>query len=248
MKNYTAKKSSKTKYPIIKKFPIALWICLFSSSISYAQLSHEFHLGFSALRIWNINPPVMMNPTDPMVTSLDNYFSPHIGYDLHFNENNFIIGFRLGATYEEGNSSREFDEIKITSEDLRNSYFGEIRFGYNLLNLNSSYIQLAGGLRLGQIYYHKLEGDFNGWWNFKAEATDARIPTLDYVLAIAYQYNFNRKKLFQKHHLGIRVSLDMLYMRPRQNFGSDYRRYSSIALGPSVSLVWRINNKRSGLY
>jgi hypothetical protein len=189
-----------------------------------------------------------MNPTDPMVTSLDNYFSPKVGYDLHFNENNFAIGFRLGATYEIGNSSKEFNEIKITSEDIRNSYFGEIRFAYNALNLNNSYIQLAGGLRFGQIYYQKQEMDIFGG-TYTLEADNASIPTLDYVLAIAYQYNFNKRKLFSKHHLAFRFALDMLYMRPRQNFGSsDYVKYSSIALGPSVSLVWRINGKRNGLY
>ena len=232
---------------MVKKFPIALWICLFSSSISYAQLSHEFHLGFSGLRIFEINPP---NNFDQ---NLDYYLSPTIGYDLHVADNRVAIGLRLGPIYEYGNNTIETNDFVQTSKEKRNSRFIEMRFAYNILMLKKSYFQIGGGLRYGQFFYYTSNQETiysNGVIGTRIlKANNFNDTFLDYVFILAYQFDLNQKKISRKHSLGMRFALDFLYIPPKEGIRFDKEnQYSSIALGPSVSIIWRINNKRNGLY
>jgi hypothetical protein len=247
MKNYTAKKSSKTKYQMKKKHSFALWICLFSSAISYAQLSHEFHLGFSGLRIFEINPPEFLPQ------NLDYYLSPAIGYDLQVADNRVAIGLRLGPIYENGNNTFETVDFVQIRKEKRHSQLIEIRLAYNFIMQKKSYFQIGGGLRYGQVFYYSLNRVTNrsnnsvGIFNF--ESKNLKDPFLDYVFFLAYQLDLNQRRISRKHSLGMRFALDILYIPPREGvLINNDNKYSSIALGPSVSLVWRINGKRNGLY
>ena len=248
LKNYTAKKSSKTKYPMKKRYSnIALLILILSSSNSFAQVSHEFHLGGSGLRIFEINPP------NHFYQNLDYYLSPTIGYDLHVADNRVAIGLRLGSIYENGNNTIETNDFVQTSKEKRNSRFIEMRFAYNILMLKKSYFQIGGGLRYGQFFYYTLNQETiyssGTIYTLIANAKNRNDTFLDYVFILAYQFDLNQRKISRKHSLGMRFALDVLYMPPKDDilFDND-NQYSSIALGPSVSIIWRINNKRNGLY
>ena len=186
--------NNETKFQMNSKLLITLWICLFSSSISYAQLSHEFHLGFSGLRIFEINPP------EYFPQNLDYYLSPTIGYDLHVADNRVAIGLRLGSIYENGNNTFETDDFVQTRKEKRHSQFIEMRLAYNFVMQKKSYFQIGGGLRYGQVIYYSINRETNRGNNsvgiFNFEAKDLNDPFLDYIFFSCLSIGFESKKDF----------------------------------------------------
>lgn len=223
-----------------------LIIWLFTNAIAYGQTSHEVHLGFSSLRSWAINAP------DSKGQILNYHFSPLIGYDLHVFDDMFALGVRMGPIYEIGNTVTEYEQFLETRREARNAYFFEGRIAYNFLSLSNSYFQIAGGLRHGQVYYYRLNRvreRSNSTGVFDFESNNRPSPNIDYLFSLAYQFDITRNKMFSNHHLAVRLALEMMYMSPREGARiTPENKFSSIAVGPSVSLVWCINGSQRGLF
>lgn len=205
-----------------------------------SQVYHEVGLGFSGLRNWELNPPGFL------WEDIDYYLSPQFSYQIHFWNERLVAGAQIGWAYENGVKNKE----NFFREDKRKSVTLDIVMGLNILQFKNGLLQANLGTRLSKSYFFSTfrEGRENATsaWNtlisFQEESwTNVRY---DFISSVSYQHLFNKSR----NTFGLRFSWEVIF--PRKSFFLvNGENISSIATGPSVSLIWRIKQRRNrGLY
>jgi hypothetical protein len=77
----------------MKKVLLASFCLITAINSIKAQNYHEVGIGFSGMRIWEINPPSYIKQ------DLDYYYSPHFSYNYYFKDEKFVLGFAAGLVY-----------------------------------------------------------------------------------------------------------------------------------------------------
>lgn len=200
------------------------------------QIYHEVGLSFSGLRNWELNPP------DFLWEDIDYYWNPNLSYQLHFWNEKLVTGAQIGWVYEKGVKSKE----NFFRADKRKSVNLDIELGVNILNLNKGLLQITVGTRLTKSYFFSTfrRGRENPMseWSTLLSFQDKSWTNVwyDFTSSVSYQHFFNKSR----NPFGLRFSWEVVF--PRKSFFLvNGKSISNIATGPSVSLIWRIKQKRN---
>jgi hypothetical protein len=231
------------------KKKIAVLCLSIISATAYAQDFHELGLGFSSLRIWNIDAPV--NP----LQDLKYYYAPHFSYNYYFDNERFVIGLAVGMARETGNIESSFNSISQSREDLRKSLHYQISGGVNIFKNQTRFLQLTAGARAIRTYYfqHFSERLYeNGGSSFGGyEITDWKSPRYSAFFSVGYHQSLIND-FRRRNSLSLRVAWDFEYQLPTYyGISADgaVNNFASFKAGPSISLVWRIRGKKNrGLF
>jgi len=231
----------------MKKIIIVFLISIISTA-GYSQDFYEMGLGFSSLRIWNIDAPV-----DPM-QDLKFYYAPHFSFNYYFDDERFVIGLAAGLARETGNIESSFNSISQSREDLRNSLHYQVSGGVNIFRRKTSFLQLTAGARAMRTYHfqHYSEEIYeNGsFMTLSSENNDWQDPRYNALFSVRYHKSLS-SDLRKESSIAIRLSWDFVYQFPF-NYGTIFgvkNEYGSFSTGPSVSLIWRIKGKKNrGLF
>jgi hypothetical protein len=218
------------------------------STTGHSQDFYELGLGFSSLRIWNIDAPV-----DPM-QDLKFYYSPHLSFNYYFNDDKIVIGVAAGIAHETGNIDSEFNSIKQTREDLRNSLHYQVMGGVNVFRKKTSFLQLTAGARANRTYFfqHYSEEIYESGAAIisQYESKVWRGPRYSGLFSVGYHKSLG-SDLRKESSIIVRASWDFVYHFPYE-YGTSQgikNKYGSFSTGPSFSVIWRIRgSKNSGLF
>jgi hypothetical protein len=224
---------------MIKKILATILTVTFVTALK-GQVIHEFGIGFSGLRIWEPSPPGLFTQ------DLDFYWNPQLGYQLHFLNERLVAGLQLGWVYARGLK----DEANYFRDDSQKSLNLDFEAGVNLIQFDNSFLQWTAGARISRSYFYSIEivDGRDNRTSFSIADDKWQDVSLDLTSAIAYQINLS-KKSYRPANLALRFSLEMIYFFPEDNelefLDEDYR----FAMGPSVSLIWRVRGKKNrGLF
>lgn len=221
---------------------------LFSVIVAFAlftslkgQVVHEIGIGFSGLKIWEPEPPGVLNE------DLDYYWNPQVSYQLHFLNERIVAGLQFGWVYAKGLK----DEENYFREDLQKSINLDVEVGANLFRFKNSFIQWTAGVRLTKTYLYSREmweRDGNRLRESSGKNDTWQDINYDLISTILYQLDLSDKRYIASN-LALRFSLEMVYFFPVNHkiefLEQDYR----FAMGPSVSLIWRLRGKENrGLF
>jgi len=230
------------------KKKIIAFLLTISSFAGYSQDFYEAGLGFSSLKIWNIDAPV-----DPR-QDLKFYYAPHLCFNYYFDDERFVIGLAFGIARETGNLESEFNSIKQTREDLRNSLHYQIMGGINLFRRKTSFLQLTAGIRASRTYLfqHYSEEIYESGSSITTqfENDDWQDPRYNALFSVGYHKSL-RSDLRSESSIAIRLSWDFVYQIPYEygTFDGIKNKYGSFSTGPSVSLIWRLKGRKNrGLF
>lgn len=220
-------------------FAVIVTFALFASL--KGQVVHEIGIGFSGLRIWEPSPPINLNE------DLDYYWNPQISYQLHLLDERLVAGLQCGWVYAKGLK----DEENYFREDIQKSLNLDVEAGANLFRFKNSLVQWTAGVRLTKTYFNSLnvaDGPEGNASTVTREINRWRDVNYDLTSTISYQLNLSDQR-YNATSLALRLSLVAVYFFPgtrvHESYPSDYR----FAMGPSVSLIWRIRGKKNrGLF
>jgi len=201
-----------------------------------SQVYHDLGIGVSGLRNWELDPP------DFLLEDIDYYWNPNLSYQIHFWNENLVGGAQIGWVYEKGFKNEE----NFIREDKRKSVNLDIELGVNILTLNKGLLQITVGTRLTKSYFFSTfrkgrENPMSEWstlLSFQDKSwTNVRY---DFTSSVSYQLFFNESR----NPFGLRFSWEVVF--PRKSFFLvNGKSISNIATGPSVSLIWRIKQKKN---
>lgn len=216
-----------------------LFLCCTAALSLKSQVSHDLGLGFSGLRIWEASPPSNLNE------DLDYYWNPQISYQFHFLEERLVTGLEFGWVYAKGLK----DEENYFREDLQKSLNLDLEAGVNVFRFKNSFIQWRAGVRLTKTYFYRQEiEEIDGNSVSRVSGINEKWQDVDFDLtsAISYQFNLSRNR---SSSMALRFTLDMVYFFPDKHELEYLEQDSRFAMGPSVSLIWRIKQTRNrGLF
>lgn len=218
------------------------------STTGHSQDFYELGLGFSSLRIWNIDAPV-----DPW-QDLRFYYAPHLSFNYYFDDENFVIGLAAGIAHETGNFDSEFNLIKQTRESSRNSLHYQVTGGVNIFRKKTSFLQLTAGARANRTYRyeHYITDTYESGVSIisRHESDDWRGPRYSGLFSVGYHKSLG-SDLRKESSIIVKASWDFVYQFPYEygTFSGIKHEYGSFSTGPSFSIIWRIRgSKNSGLF
>ncbi len=231
---------------MIRKWLIVIF-WFFGFNTASAQVSHEIGLGFSALRIWEQNPPGFI------IQDLDYYYNPFVGYQAYFFNDQFTIGTQLGWVNERGSLEKETNDGETEfREDTRKSVMIDVEVGTNLLNFENSFVQLTAGVRASKVYYFEYDYERVGESSVSSayyESENWKDTQYGLTTSLSYQIHLINGATKRNQLLALRFSWELVYFFPElRALGTIENEFSSIATGPSVSLVWRIGGGGNGRF
>jgi len=225
-----------------------LTLCL-SGTLLSAQVNHEIGLTFSGLRSYELDAPASL------LQDLDFYYAPAFTYNYHFSDDKLVLGLAFGWVYESGSVEQTGGSVIMTRRDTRNSLFYEISSGTKLRKRKASFIQLNLGLRVLHTYFFEYYSEeryesgvlrsggykLQNWYD----------PVYGVFVSIGYNRALN-KDLNSKSSLIARFTMDIGYQFPSY-YGTTAKgvsnEYSTIRVGPSLAVLWRIKGVRGrGLF
>lgn len=218
------------------------------STAGYTQNFYELGLGFSSLRVWNINAPV-----DPW-QDLRFYYAPYLSFNYYFNDQKIVFGFAAGTAFETGNFESEFNSIMQTRESSRKSIHYQVTGGLNIFRKKTSFLQLLWGARANNTYayeHYTIDAFESGAYNTsRYESDDWGSTRYSALFSVGFHKSLG-SSLREKSSILIRIAWDFVYQLPYDygTFSGVKHEYGSFSTGPNASLVWRIRGKsNSGLF
>jgi hypothetical protein len=231
----------------MKKSLLSLFCLVAIISTNKAQNFHEIGIGFSGMRTWEVDPPKYL------MQDLDYYWAPDISYQYYFFDEQISIRASVGLAREIAKKETILQNGKELREDERKSLFYQLSIGANLIRTKKSLLQINTGIRATRIYYYRRyterrQGSSTRHGGRKLDRWYD--PHYSLVTSISYQRTL-LNNLRDRGSLSFRLSWDFAYQFPvlyGTVFGVE-NRFASIYTGPSLSLIWRIKQKRKrGLF
>jgi len=225
-----------------------LTLCISSTMLS-AQVYHKIGFTFSGLRSYELDAP------SSLLQDLDFFYAPGIAYNYHFSDNRFALGLAFGLVYESGSLEQMEGSVSMTRRDTRNSLLYEISAGTKLRERKASFIQLNLGLRVLQTYYFEHYSEERYESGVLKSGGYKLQNWYDPVYSVFVSIGYNRalkNDLNSRSSLIARFAMDIGYQFPSY-YGTTAEgvsnEYSTIRIGPSLAVLWRIKGVRGrGLF
>lgn len=220
-----------------------------SGSALKAQVSHSIGLGFSGLRIWELNPSQLI------IQDHDYSVSPGLIYQLEIDDRSWLLRAEIGWI-------RRFSDSEVLNESTGRTEFRNdishliglnLGFGGSLYKSRFSSLQLFGGLMVSQDYYSTRDfRSVRGSSVISAQRGDAGLRPLkvDLIGSLSYQHQLtNILKSSAGRNLCLIVALDFIYITERQKIeeGID-NTHPSLSSGIKVGVLYKLSSSKRGLF
>jgi len=219
-----------------------------------SQFYHEVGVGFSGMRIWEVAPP----ESKSLMQDLDFSWGLNISYQFFFLDEEISVGASVGLLREIGEKENISQGREEYRKDLRNSLIYQITGSANLFRSKKRFFQITTGVWATSTYFFshydkvikvsETGGSSGSWGGF--ELDNWYDPKFSMLVSIGYQRSLFGK-LNNKSSLSWRMTWGFIYQLPAfyGTANGIENRYASIYTGPSLSLIWRIKQKRKrGLF